>query len=60
MGSSFALCGLFSRWAEWGLLSGCHAQASHYGGFSFSGFSLRWLLFTVAFLAAEAKAVDAP
>ena len=50
------MCGLFSSWGEWGLLSSCHVQASLFGGFSFrgllfpgaslsGGFSLRWLLF---------------
>ena len=33
---SLLLCGVFSR-NEWGLLSSCGAQASHYSGFSWFG-----------------------
>ena len=34
--SSF-LCGLFSYWGKWGLLSSCHVWASHCSGFSRCG-----------------------
>ena len=34
---SSSLHELFSSWGEQGLLSGCSAQASHCGGFSFCG-----------------------